>query len=132
MQELGLFLDNPLVYYNINTADLFLDAFKNAYKVNFMVFQSNGQKCWICDLNNNEHSFSSTLHFARTLSLHVDPIIPKPNVVDYIAHKSSSDEGIVFVKYVKGKETFLLAPLKIKQENVEIVTSNDDSCEKMV
>ena len=118
-----------MAYYNSNTADLFLVALGNAYKANIMVFQSNEQKCWICDINNNEHSFSSRLHFARTLSPHVDPIVPKTNVVDGIAHKSSSGEDIVFVKYVEGKETFLSAALEIKQENVEIVTSNDGSCQ---
>ena len=104
LQELELFSDNPLVYYNSNIAALYLVALGNAYKVNIMIFQSNEQKCWICDLNSNEQSFSSTLHFARTLSPHVDPTVPITNVVDDIAHKSSCDEDIVFVKYVEGKE----------------------------
>ena len=130
MQELELFLDNPLAYYNNNTADLFLVALGNAYKVNILVFQSNEQKCWIYDLNNNEHSFSCTLYFARRLSPHLDSIVPKTNVVDDIAHKSSTDEDISFRQYVEGKETFLSAALEIKQENVEIVTSNDGSCKE--
>ena len=31
---------------------------------------------------------------------------------------------------MEGKETFLSAALEIKQENVEIVTSNDGSCKE--
>ena len=73
--ELDKFLESPLTYYNESTSDLFLAALGNAYKVNITVFQSDEKRCWICDLSDNTNSYSTTVHFARTLSPHIDPVV---------------------------------------------------------
>ena len=58
------------------TTDLFLSALEDAFKVNIIVFQSNEAKCWVVNLSNEENPFNDILYFARSLSLHIDPVIP--------------------------------------------------------
>ena len=70
------YLQSPLKHYNSDTADLFLTALGMAFKVNVMVFKSDHEKCVILDLANAANNFQETLHFVRTLSVHLDPVVP--------------------------------------------------------
>ena len=72
--ELEKFLDNPLGYYTEDTSGLFLLALGNAFKVNVIVFQSNTERYWIADSSKNSSDLPS-LHFLRTLSVRIEPII---------------------------------------------------------
>lgn len=75
VDELDRIFQNPLANYDSDTTDLFLAALSDTFEVNVVVFQSNAEECWILNLSNTESPFTETLHFARTLSLHVDPVI---------------------------------------------------------
>ena len=75
VSELDKLFENPLSNYLNDTCDIYLKAMGDAYKVNIVVFQSNSEKCWIINLS-NENLHSDTLYFARTLSAHVDPVLP--------------------------------------------------------
>ena len=57
LDELQLFLDSPIEYYNINTVDLFLYRLSNVFQVDVLVIKSNTEDCWFEDLtgNNNEN-----------------------------------------------------------------------------
>ena len=57
--------------------DMFLAALGNTFKMNIKVFQSDCHKCWITDLSDKQKRYNTTLYFARSLSPHVDAIIPK-------------------------------------------------------
>ena len=109
--ELDKFLESPLTYYNESTSDLFLAALGNAYKVNIIVFQSD-EKCWICDLSDNTNSYSTTLHFVRTLSLHIDPAVK-------FAEPMEDDDEVTITEIIPGRP---LTDAEIKQEPNE----NDD------
>ena len=75
VEELDRIFQNPLANYDSDTTDLFLAALSDHYEVNVMVYQSNAEKCWIVNLSNINSPFAETLHFARTLSLHIDLVI---------------------------------------------------------
>ena len=75
--EVERFLINPLGSCDSEICDMFLAALGNAYKVNIKICQSNLKKCWITDLSNEKKGFARTLYFARSLSAHVDAIVPK-------------------------------------------------------
>ena len=75
--EINQFLKNPLACYNSDVCDMFLAALGNTFKVNIKVFQSDCQKCCITDLSDKQKRYNTTLYFARSLSPHVDAIIPK-------------------------------------------------------
>ena len=75
-EEFEEYLKYPLLKYNTDTADLFLDALGMAYKVNILIFKSTHTKCQIFDLANPENNFQHTLHSVRTESIHLDPVVP--------------------------------------------------------
>lgn len=75
--ELDKYLKDPLIHYSGDTVDLFLVALGNAYEANIIVFQSNFEYAWITDLSNHANGYKKTLHFARTESLHIDPVVRK-------------------------------------------------------
>lgn len=75
VEELNKLFNAPLQEYNNDTSDLYIFALGNAYDVNVVFFQSTNTKCYIVDIS-NEDPFPDTLYFARTLSPHVDPVIP--------------------------------------------------------
>ena len=107
--ELDKFLESPLTYYNESTSDLFLAALGNAYKVNIIVFQSDEKRCWISD---NTNSYSTTLHFARILSPHIDPVVK-------FAEPMEDDDEVTITEIIPGRP---LTDAEIKQEPNE----NDD------
>ena len=76
MVEFEAIMKDPLKFYESDTTDLFLAALRDAFKVNVIVFQSDDAKCWVANLSNEENPFKETLYFARSLSLHIDPVIP--------------------------------------------------------
>ena len=67
---------DPSKFYDSDKADLFLSAPGDVFKVNVIVLQSVNAKCCVVDLSNDENSFKESLYFARSLSLHIDPVIP--------------------------------------------------------
>ena len=131
--ELDKFLESPLTYYNESTSDLFLAALGNAYKVNIIVFQSDGKRCWICDLSDNTNSYSTTLHFTRILSPHMDPVVKfaepledddEVTITDIIPERpltdaeikqepNENDDDDLVIKEIKGETK------KMKQESSE-------------
>ena len=110
--ELDKFLESPLTHYNESTSDLFLAALENAYKVNIIVFQSDERCCWICDLSDNTYSYSTTLHFARTLSPHLNPVVK-------FAEPVEDDDEVIITEIIAGRP---LTDAEIKQQPNE----NDD------
>ena len=76
LKELDIFLSNPLKFYNSEVVDIFLLTLGNAYEVDTVVLQSYVDKCWTTDLSNTKNNFIANLYFAKSLSPHVDPIIP--------------------------------------------------------
>lgn len=74
--ELEKFLSDPLKYNNSDTYDLFLIALGKAYYVNIVAYESNSKKCWIKDYTNKRRRSKFRLYFAKTLSEHIDPILP--------------------------------------------------------
>ena len=85
-------MSNPLKFYNSEVADIFLLALDNAYEANAVVLQSNVDKCWITDLSNTKNNFTTNLYFAKSLSSHVDLVIP--------VEDKESDDDIVMTHYV--------------------------------
>jgi len=79
VEELDRIFQNPLANYDSDTTDLFLSALSDHFEVNVVVYQSNAEKCWIVNLSNMDSPFNDTLHFARSLSLHVDPVVYRGN-----------------------------------------------------
>ena len=75
--EVNRFLKNPLECYSSDVCDMFLASLGNTFKVNIKVFQSDCHKCWITDLSDKQKRYNTTLYFGRSLSPHVDAIIPK-------------------------------------------------------
>ena len=78
-EQVEQFLLNPLASYNNNVCDMFLAALGNAYKVNIKIYQSDLGERWVTDLSNVQKGFDTTLHFAGSLSVHIDAIVPKNN-----------------------------------------------------
>ena len=76
MVEFETIIKDPLKFYDSDTTNLFLSALGDAFKVNVIVFQSDDAKCWVVNLSNEEGPFKEALYFARSLSLHIDPVIP--------------------------------------------------------
>ena len=54
----------------------FLSVLEDDFKVNIIVFQSDDAMSWVVNLSNKENPFKKTLNFTRSLSLHIDPVIP--------------------------------------------------------
>ena len=76
--ELQLFLNSPMTYYNADTTDLFLFALGNFFDVNIVIFKSNERECWAEDLKKNDGCNRETVYFVKTLSQHIDPVVPIP------------------------------------------------------
>ena len=85
-------MSNPLKFYKSKVVDIFLLALGNACEVNTVVLQSNVEKCWTTDLSNTKNNFTTNLYFAKSLSPHVDPIIPDED--------KESDNDIIMTHYV--------------------------------
>lgn len=76
LEELENFLKNPLKFYGEDTCDLFLMMCGNGFNANTVIFQSDEEKAWIVNLAPNDKEHSTTLYFGRSVSLHVDPVLP--------------------------------------------------------
>ena len=76
--ELQLFLNSPMTYYNANTSDLFLFALGNFFDINIVIFKSNERECWAEDLMKNDGCNRKTVYFVQTqtLSQHIDLVVP--------------------------------------------------------
>ena len=110
--ELDKFLESPLTYFNESTSDLFLAALGNACKVNIIVFLSDEKRCWICDLSGNTNLYWTTLHFTRTLSPHIDPVVK-------FAEPMEDDDEVTITEIIPERH---LTYAEIKQEP----NGNDD------
>ena len=64
--ELQLFLNSPMTYYNADTTDLFLFALGNFFDVNIVIFKSNERECWAEDLKKNDGCNRETVYFVKT------------------------------------------------------------------
>ena len=110
--ELQLFLDLPMEYYNINTVDLFLYTLSNVFQVDVLVIKSNTEDCWFEDLTGNSTENRKKLYFVKTLSQHIDPVVLKVNE----ENEDNSDDSITITHHLEGSE-------KCK---VEIISSASD------
>ena len=74
-EQLEKFFGDPLAYYGCEAGDFFLPALGNSCKVNIVVLMSNQRKAWSANLSN--YPDGHTMYFARTLSEHIDPVVPR-------------------------------------------------------
>ena len=74
--ELQLFLNLPVTYYKVDATDLFLFAFGNFFEINIVIFKLNERECWTEDLTKNESCNRETVYFVKTLSQHIDSVVP--------------------------------------------------------
>ena len=72
---------------------MFLLSLDNAYKVNTTVLQSSENHCWTTDLTNLSNNFTKNLYFGKSLSPHIDPILPVDD--------KDSDDDIIITHYSK-------------------------------
>ena len=79
MVEFETIMKDHLEFYDSDTTQLFLRTLGDVFKFNVIVFQSHEAKCWVVNLSNEENPFKETLYFAKSLSLHIDPVIPYEN-----------------------------------------------------
>ena len=101
MDKLEHYLEDPLSQYDKAITDLFLDALGMAFKVNIKILQSDCSKCYFFDQVNTLNLFKDTLYFARTESLHFDPVVPLNYAEDRnINIDSDSDASIVIIDEV--------------------------------
>ena len=97
LDELQLFLDSPIEYYNINTVDLFLYGLSNVFQVDVLVIKTNTEDCWfevtmkIQTGNNNENP--KKIYFVKTLSQHNDQVVLKVN-------EDNSDDSITITLHL--------------------------------
>ena len=94
-KELDEYFLNPLSKYDKEICDLILEALGMAYKVNIIIFQSDIEKCWIVNNNNDNNKFSETLYFVRTKSLHVDPVLPISISQDTSINNENDEENLL-------------------------------------
>ena len=96
--ELQLFLNSPMTYYNADTTDLFLFALGNFFDINTVIFKSNERECWAEDLMKNDGCNRETIHFVKTLSQHLDPVVPIPT------QDTSSDDSVEITNVLQKTE----------------------------
>ena len=73
--ELENFLREPLSYYNSETGDLFIFSLGNYYNFNVVIYHADTTKCWVTNFHRGLSD--KNLHFARSISEHIDPIVPQ-------------------------------------------------------
>ena len=96
-------------------------AVENAYGVKIVILQSNCQKCWTTDFSDQSKNYVSTLYFARSESLHLDPIIPKSSI-------NSSHSEVYITHEIQGTSSNTTCSLnKVKIEKNNKSCSDDDS-----
>ena len=84
------------------------------HDANIVVYKSNSRKCWITDYVNEERASKVILYLAKTLSGHIDLILPVPS--------SNLDDNIEITAFVPGNGVF--PGIDIHQEDD---TTDDDS-----
>ena len=94
LDELQLFLDSPIEYYNINTVDLFLYRLSNVFQVDVLIIKSNTEDCWFEDLTGNNNENPKKIYFVKTLSQHIDQVVLKVN-------EDNSDDSITITHYLE-------------------------------
>ena len=97
--QLDKYLEDPLNEYEKDTVDFFLPALGRAYRVNVLIFQSDCEKCVILDdsVHTDNALHKKTLYFVRTLSLHVDPIVPLSSLPFMSSDADDSDVDTIEV-----------------------------------
>ena len=96
--ELQLFLNSPMTYYNADATDLFLFAFGNFFVIKIVVFKSNEKECWTENLIKNYGCNRETIHFVKILSQHIDPVVPIPT------QDTSSDDSVEITNVLQETE----------------------------
>ena len=105
MNELEQYLEDLLSQYDRAITDIFLDALGMVFKINIKILQSDCSKCYFFDQVNTLNLFKDTLYFARTESLHFDPVVPLNYAEDrYINIDSDSDAPIVIIDEVNADD----------------------------
>ena len=112
--ELGKLLMSPLGYYDNDIVDFSVMVLGNAFKVNVTIFQSNIEKVWIADLNEDDR-YETTPFFGRSESLHLDPIIY--NEIDKRCD-DSDDSDIVIIRVVPDSPMVIDINVKVEPKNL--------------
>ena len=97
LDELQLFLDSPMEYYNINTVDLFLCGLSNVFQVDVLVIKSNTEDCWFEDLTGNNNENRKKLYVVKNSSQHIDQVVLKVNEDNDV----NSDNSITITHYLE-------------------------------
>ena len=96
--ELQLFLNSPMTYYNADITDLFLFALGNFFDINIVIFKSNERECWVDYLMKNDGCNRETVYFVKTVSQHIDPVVPIPT------QDTSSDDSVEITNVLQETE----------------------------
>ena len=96
--ELQLFLNSPMTYYNADTNDLFLFAIGNFSNINIIILKSNERECWGENLTKNNGCNRETIHFDKTLTQLIDPVVSIPT------QNTSSDDSIAIENVLQETE----------------------------
>ena len=87
-----------MTYYNADTTDLFLFALDNFFDISIVIFKSNERECWAENLMKNDGCKRETVYFVKTLSQHIDPVVPIPT------QDTSSDDSVEITNVLQETE----------------------------
>ena len=74
--EFANYIKDPVKYSETDSCDIYLIALAKSYAVNITMIQCDVEKCWGNKFLDINPSGKNILYFARSLSNHVDPILP--------------------------------------------------------
>ena len=78
--EVELFIQDPLGNYNTTSCDMYLIALAKHFQANISVIHSNTKTCWESKYGDINADSKTILYFAKTISDHIDPILPDTDV----------------------------------------------------
>ena len=113
LNQLQLFLDSPMAYYNINSVDLFLYRLSNVFQAEVLVIKSNTKDCWFEDLTGNNTENQKKLYFIKTLPQHIDPAALKVNE----ENEDNSDDSLRIAHPSKGSEKCKVGIISLHNDN---------------
>ena len=74
--ELDNCIKDPLKYSGTDSRDIYLIALVKSYTVNIIILRCDVEKCWENKFLDINLSDKNILYFVRSLSNHVDPVLP--------------------------------------------------------
>ena len=109
--QLDKYLEDPLNEYEKDTVDIFLPALGRAYGINVILDDS---------VHTDNALHKKPLYFVRTLSLHVDPVVPLSSSPFVSSDADDSDVDIIEVidKSVDNTKTLKLEKMDSLKERV--------------